>query len=364
MGYRIDPDRDLLTEVSRIAAEQATKAQRDLTTIDEADFVDAVHDARKRCKKVRGLARLVRRSLGDQYQAVNHAFRDAARALSPYRDAHALLDTFDRLVVADARRLPEAGLGAARHELAARSRDSTEAVGHSLEAVEQALELLRAGVDIVDSWSLGHGGWRAIGGGLRKTYARGVVALAIASDGGTNDDFHELRKRAKYTWYHVRLLEQTAPSILRPLAGQFHDLSNSLGDAHDLAVLAEQMRSEPDAFGGDPVVDTAVTFIDGRRRDLERRSLVLAHRLYAESPKCFTRRLGEYWACHRRWGSAVEAGGIDDIVADSTTDDFDELTVVELRVVAREADLAGRSSMTRDDLVAALRASGVGASDR
>ncbi len=123
------------------------------------------------------------------------------------------------------------------------------------------------------------------------------------------------------------------------------------------------MRSEPDAFGGGPVVDKAVTFIDGRRRDLERRSLVLAHRLYAESPKCFTRRLGEYWACHRRWGNEVEAGEIDDIVADPTTDDFDELTVVELRVVAREADLAGRSSMTRDDLVATLRASGVGGPD-
>ncbi|MEJ7799165.1 MAG: CHAD domain-containing protein [Ilumatobacter sp.] len=360
MNYRIDPDRDLLAEVRRIAAEQATKAQRVLMNVDEADFVDAVHDARKRCKKVRGLAHLVRPSLGDQYKATNHAFRDAARALSPYRDAHALLDTFDRLVVAEARRLPDAGFGAARDELAARSRDSTAAFDQSLEAVEQALGFLRDGVDIVDSWSLEPGGWRAIGGGLRKSYARGVDALAIASNDGTNVDFHELRKRAKHTRYHGRLLEQTAPSILRPRAVKLDDLSDSLGDAHDLAVLAEQMRSEPDAFGGGPVVDTVVTFIDGRRSDLERRSLVLAHRLYAESPKCFTRRLGEYWACHRRWGDELEAGGIDDIVADSTTDDFDDLTVVELRVVAREADLAGRSSMARGDLVAALRASSVG----
>lgn len=364
MSYRIRPDRDLLTEGRAIAAEQATKAQRDLIDIDTVGVVEGVHDARKRCKKIRGLARIVRPALGEKYQATNQAFRDAARVLSPYRDAHALLETFDRLVRADADRLPNAGLGAVRDELAARARASTVGIDRSHETIEQALELMRDGMTAIDAWALDDDGWDAIGPGLAKTYTRGVDALAEASNDGTSDNFHELRKRAKYTWYHVRLLKQTAPSILKPFASRLHDLSDALGDAHDLSVLTDRIRRDPDAFGGEDVVDAAVAFIDVRRRDLERRSLISGHRLYVESPKCFTRRLGSYWEGHGRWGDEVDVGEMDEIIADSTTDDFDDLTVSELRDVAREAGLSGRSSMTRDELIASLRASGIGQSDR
>ncbi|MGA9277630.1 CHAD domain-containing protein [Ilumatobacter sp.] len=364
MADRIRPDRELLTEIHRAAAEQATKARADLTHIDADGVVAAVHDARKRCKKIRGLARLVRPALGDRYRTTNEAFREAARALSPHRDAQALLDTFDRLVSVDAERLPPGGLGVVRGELAARSRHSIEAFDRSHESVEQALGFLSDGVEVVDSWSLDCDGWSAIGAGLHKTYARGVDALAIATDDGSSEDFHELRKRAKYTWYHVRLLETTAPSILRPLAARLHELSDALGDAHDLSVLTALLRREHEAFGGATTVDAAVSFFDERRRDLEGRSLGLAHRLYVESPKRFSQRLGAYWVQHGRWGDERAVGGIDDVAPNSTTDDFDEMSVKELQTIARDADLAGRSSMVRDDLVASLRAAGVGRSLR
>ena len=47
-----------------------------------------VHDVRKRCKKVRGLLRLVRPGLGPDYRRANADVRDAARELSSLRDAH------------------------------------------------------------------------------------------------------------------------------------------------------------------------------------------------------------------------------------------------------------------------------------
>ncbi len=360
MTYRIRPDRDLLTEVRRIAAEQATKAQQDLTSIGDGDVVEAVHDARKRCKKVRGLARLVRPALGGSYKDTNRAFRDAARTLSRYRDAQGLLDTFDRLVVADNHRLPDAGLAPVRQALAARCEHSVDDIEQSDDSIGEALELIREGIGVVESWTLDDDGWDAIGPGLRTTYSRGAEALAVAANDGTTVDFHELRKRAKYTWYHVRLLRSTAPSILRPLADRLHDLSDALGDAHDLAVLTDQVRSEPDEFGGEAVIDSAVTFFDGRRRDLERRSLVTAHRLYTESPKRFARRLGGYWECHDQWGDEVAVGEIGGDTKTSITDPFDDMSVSELQVVARDVDLAGRSLMLRDDLVASLRAAGVG----
>ena len=54
---------------------------------------------------------------------------------------------------------------------------------------------------------------------------------------------HEWRKRTKDAGYHVRLLRDAAPSILEPLEDRFHDLSDALGDAHDLVVICERLRA-------------------------------------------------------------------------------------------------------------------------
>src|SRR5215471_7581166 len=59
----------------------------------------AVHDARKRLKRVRAGLRLLRTALGDRlYREENASFRDAARPLTEVRDAKVLLDTFDQLL--------------------------------------------------------------------------------------------------------------------------------------------------------------------------------------------------------------------------------------------------------------------------
>ena len=109
------------------------------------------------------------------------------------------------------------------------------------------------------------------------------------------DNFHELRKRAKYSWYHVRLLEPSAPSILGPLGKQFKHLADGLGDAHDLAVLSAQLERDPDAFGGDAGVRDALDLLDHHREQLEHDAVSLAVQLYAEPSKRYARRLERYW---------------------------------------------------------------------
>ena len=66
---------------------------------------------------------------------------------------------------------------------------------------------------MIDGWTLSEAGFDAVAGGLRKTYARGRRALDSAVEAPTSENFHEYRKRTKYTWYHVRLLDETAPAL-------------------------------------------------------------------------------------------------------------------------------------------------------
>ncbi|MDH3300475.1 MAG: CHAD domain-containing protein [Acidimicrobiia bacterium] len=295
MAFRLSSEETLADAVRRIAHQETADALDRLSYLEGPQAVENIHDCRKRCKKVRGLVRLVRPALGEQYLAVNRTYRDAARELSEYRDAQALLSTFDKLVARSHDRLPAGGFAPVRAELAERARAATQAAADDSEPIDRARNLLMRGDAGIDNWTLKHQGWAAAAGGAARTYRRGVEALDAVERTPTPDLFHELRKRVKYTWYHVRLLHDAAPSILGPLDATFGHLSDTLGDAHDLAVLKDQLLAEAEAFGGYEMVEAAGAFLDQHRVGLERQSTALAARLYAEEPKRFVDRLASHW---------------------------------------------------------------------
>lgn len=363
MAYSIRRvDDTVLDALTRIAADQLDVALGDLDIGDDVshdEMVEAIHDCRKRCKKLRGLVRLVRPALGEKrYKKANVTFRDAARELSPYRDDHALLSTFDDLVAAHADRIPDGGLGAIRAGLRDRARRSTETLAAGAKPVDRARRLLDDGRAQIDGWKLDTDGWDAMAGGIATTYERGRRALAVVRDRPDDGEFHELRKRVKYSWYHLRLVARTAPSIVEPLAGRFHDLSDGLGHAHDLVVLRSRILGDPEGFGGDARVRGAVELADGQRELLERRSIALARRLYSEKPKHFVRRLEGYWDAWSDGDAEPDVGEIADLAPVDGADRFGSSTVDQLRQIASDHDVPGRSSMRRDELVAALLADG------
>ena len=92
MGYKFESGDTTVAEgLQRIAGEQIGKALAEIDD-DKLDRQAAVHQARKRCKKIRGLIRLVRSGFAD-YAVENAIFRDAARTLSFMRDTEAALET-------------------------------------------------------------------------------------------------------------------------------------------------------------------------------------------------------------------------------------------------------------------------------
>ncbi|MEO1277433.1 MAG: CHAD domain-containing protein, partial [Planctomycetota bacterium] len=86
-------------EFRRIATERAESAIRAIQRSEATGVAPAVHEARRRCKQIRALLRLVRPSFG-KYEAENAAVRDAARSLADLRDAQSIVDAFDRLLIA------------------------------------------------------------------------------------------------------------------------------------------------------------------------------------------------------------------------------------------------------------------------
>lgn len=314
MSYVLTVDHTVGDAVRRIAAEQLDDAIALLSeTIDE-DPTEAIHAARKCCKKVRGLVRAVRPSLGDEvYHVANGSARDAAHELSDLRDATALMETFQLAV--DRADVETTGdddaavvIRSVAQALTLRHLDAQSQSASDHPRVERARELLIGLRAACGRWELAEDGWDAIDGGVHKTYHRGRSAFETAVDAPTGENFHEWRKRVKYTWYHLRLIGETAPTVLDPLADAFHDLSDALGDAHDMHVLVDALPGLGDDIGDTRPVEQ---LLGGYRSVLERRSLTLGARLYAESKSAFTDRLGTYWSAHERFGPEGEIGDID-----------------------------------------------------
>ena len=132
--------------------------------------------------------------------------------------------------------------------------------------------------------------------GLGRSYRDGRAALKRVRAEDSAENVHEFRKRAKDLWYQLRLLRDAWPGLLGPTAEEAHELTELLGDHHDLAVLAEDLDARAGLVAGR---EEFQTLIARRQAQLLGAALELGERLYAEKPKPFLRRLRGYWRAWR-----------------------------------------------------------------
>ena len=294
MPYRLALELDTPDALRACAREQLEDAVRELREGRADDPVKAVHEARKDVKKARALLRLARPGMPrKRYRSENHALRDAGRLMSGARDAVVLAATAGDLGERYPGQLPEAMFEALHARLGA---EAAAAHRHEVDdAVEEATGALEAAVARIEGWPIDRCDGRTLVAGAVRAYTRGRAALAAAKDEPSVERLHDLRKRVKDLWYHDRLLEEAWPRVLAAQAKEAHQLSDLLGDDHDLAVLAERLRRGLASDDGKVVDDDAVLELIARRRaDLQEDAMRLARRLYSERPEAFAGRLGAY----------------------------------------------------------------------
>lgn len=286
--------------LKRIVGEQLDGASEGLSAASATDPDAAVHDARKRMKKSRAVLRLTREALGSSlYRGENARLREAGRALSDAREAHVLVETLERVA--------ERSNGAVSPEAVARLRLRLEADRDAVHdrllgrgnAVEEAIEALRAVRDGVREWPLEGDDFGLIARGLRRTYARGGARMAEATERPTVWRMHEWRRRAKDLWYHARILEPVWPEPMAHLVVGADELGELLGEDHDLALLHRRAGDHADALASRADTEALLALLQGRRVELRRRAFSLGRRLYADRPEAFVARTEGWWAAWR-----------------------------------------------------------------
>jgi CYTH domain-containing protein/CHAD domain-containing protein len=296
--YRLKSEESPSEGLRRIALGRVEKALERLDDAEGEGLAGAVHGARKDLKKLRGLLRLVREELGRKaFKAENGRYRDAGRQLSGSRDAEVKLETllalhhrFDDLP-GEGAKVWEGLLESERDAIAAAMRDDREG------RIAEAREAIAAGRDEIGRWSLRSDSWALIEPGLSNSYGDGRRALRRAEADRSAESVHEWRKRAKDLWYQLRIVEDAWPALLGEVVDQLHQLTELLGDHHDLAVLAGDLGTR-EAVGDRDALGAA---IEKHQEELLDAAFELGHRLYAEKPKAFRLRIRRYW---RAWRGA------------------------------------------------------------
>jgi len=360
MVYVLRPGRRIQREVRRVGAERLDGAigRLDQVLTDPgADIETLVHEVRKRCKASRGLARLVKPALGDDFASFDRTVRDAANQLSTLRDAQVMVETFDSLLAA---RPNDDILRTVRDRQATLSTEATQAaVAADDDRISAARALLVEAWDASQRWKIPRG-FDTIEAGIVATYRQGRTSLRKGHADPTDHRLHEWRKAAKYLWYQMQLVHDAAPSVLGPLVDELDRLAEALGDDHDLAVLVELLDDHPDIYGTPTEVEHVRTLARDRQQTLRNAALRSGATIYAEPAHAFAQRIARYWHL------AVDVGpGLPDRPVESATpvrslvererkflvdvvpDDLDRYDVIALRQGYLAADEA-RSVRVRD----------------
>ncbi len=290
MAFEFRPGEHVQHEVRCIARQRASKAIRAIELADQSGIASAVHEARRRCKQIRALLRLVRPSLRE-YDTENVAVRDAARLLSPLRDAKTNVDTFDRLAVSCG--LDSDRFGLIRAKLIQDHSQQTRAADNLLADFVIAMQGLRRRAK---AWNIRGSGFGALQGGLEGTYEKCRRTMSEATRQPTAESLHEWRKQVKYNRAQLRLLRGLWPEIIEPIREQGRLLADALGFDHDLAVLVdalEAMRDDVDA-NVQPIQQLYEHALS-TQRGLRAEALRIGPVLYAQRPRDFGRHAKQLW---------------------------------------------------------------------
>ena len=301
MSYQLQADESVAAGVRRIMLAELALARTYLTKRPSSLTEDeAIHEARKCFKKLRAALRLIRNDISEaHFNQENGLIRDASRRLSTLRDSYMLIETVDRLTQQYSSQLQPHALTHVRQQLVSRYEQvRTEMLGNQahIAQVVAILDDVQPRLATLPINSEGAAVWR---GGLRRVYRRGRRRMALAYDQPTTEHFHDWRKRVKYFWYHLLILQplwQTAngPHADGQWAEQVHLLSDYLGLEHDLAVLQDVILHE-DIAAETAESNLLLALIAHERGRLQAKARPLGETLYAATPAELVEQMVAYW---------------------------------------------------------------------
>ena len=239
---------------------------------------------------------MVRPALGDTYQVENTWYRDKASEFQKF----VMLKSCSKLPSHCGNMHTKKFLPPIFHQIDAllRERQSVVMDEHEGRLTTTLIKLsdeFRSARERIEDWVLEETSFSAIQGGFKKTYQRGCHMLQDVLEVGSDEAWHEWRKRTKYHGYHLRLLRNLWKPVINARRDEIDELADLLGDDHDLAVFEQTLLKYQKQFANTKIIEKITCLCRNASIQLQQRAIPLGTLIYAEKPKHICRRLKLYW---------------------------------------------------------------------
>jgi CHAD domain-containing protein len=292
MAYRLKAGRLLAKSILRAGLEQIERSTSELSQ--NPNPHEGVHQARKAFKRMRALLRLIRPIIGDKaYAQEDRRYRRLGRSFSGVRDIQALLDTVHKLEASDAFAEKRRTAAVITGQLRAERARAEEALAR--EHASAGLKALNKARQAFTRLPLQDAAMAGVVRGLQDGYREGRRCYFNAYATGDDEDFHDWRKAMQRHWRHLQLVSPAWPEALRPRIDLAQELSQLLGDEHDLSVLRERVSAHCGSALADDEMTEFLQLCRNRQLELRRLARGRGARLFGEKPKAFRLRIANYW---------------------------------------------------------------------
>lgn len=310
MTYRFLPDNTVEANIQRILDEQLEKAILQLSEEFEQSPGQAVHKARKHLKKGRTVLRLVRKSIDKEtYKREKDLLRDLGRSLSLARDSEVYQQTLSALLDTYGLDQGTRGIFKLQESLRDLYQLRLKALTESGTSIADIVSDLKDSRTRLSQLALKKIGWKALARNLKQLYSQGQARYHAAYEDGSDEAFHDWRKRVKDLWHSTYLLKPLWPPVMEAFESETYQLTQILGDGHDVAALRHFLLNHPAEVAVDEVsLQILLPLMKHRQHRLHQQANELGQKLYCEDPAAFTHRIASYW---KPWFSPASNGSVE-----------------------------------------------------
>ncbi len=295
MSFKLKKNEAAGNGIKRILIEQSSKAISDLMYLGD-DRDERIHDARKSFKKIRALLRLIRNEISEeQYRRENECIRDAGRKLAVARNSLILINSLDSLSN-DFNSLINVDL---YNELKKMLRENYEIEYRNNYSNEnlaaEIVQIIHSARARFQNMNLNSCDFDSIKKGLRIIYKQGYKQTFEVNENSSDENLHELRKRVKYLWYVLRLFKAADSKSIKKLIEDAHQLSDFLGEDHDLAELKNIILIMSKNEKNRQDINNLLLIIEKRREQLQSFAMQLSGKVYKYKPGKFVNKIESDW---------------------------------------------------------------------
>ncbi|MEZ5278172.1 MAG: CHAD domain-containing protein [Opitutaceae bacterium] len=257
MPYRIRKGEGLGEAFQRILAEETARAAEESACAAHSRD-QAIHQLRKRCKRVRGLLSLYREILGLAATGTDRKIRDYSRSLAGTRSEAALAEIAHRFRLTT---------------FQSATPDETELPPTDVALIVPLLTQVASFCGPLAMKTVRNDLLR----GIRKISNRSKKAWTIATHSPTTAHLHRWRTQVKTHWYATRLTQDLDFGKTGSSRKQLARLGEGLGIHHDLSIILDRFAGE-----GRSADDPDRRRARKLRKQIARRMLQLGSRVYSK----------------------------------------------------------------------------------